>query len=66
MLVRTGLEKWLSEGVFACGNVLHVHDLVDFVSEEAKRAGRCAAKYLKGQLNNEAYLNIKNGQNKRS
>ena len=39
------------------------NDLVDFVSEEAKRAGRCAAKYLKGQLNNEAYLNIKNGQN---
>lgn len=35
------------EGVFACGNVLHVHDLVDFVSEEAKTAGRNAAKYVK-------------------
>ena len=33
-------------GVFACGNVLHVHDLVDFVSEEADRAGTCAAKYI--------------------
>lgn len=33
-------------GVFACGNVLHVHDLVDFVSEEAKTAGRNAAKYV--------------------
>lgn len=35
------------EGIFACGNVLHVHDLVDFVSEEAGRAGRSAAEYLK-------------------
>ena len=35
------------KGVFACGNVLHVHDLVDFVSEEAKTAGRNAAEYVK-------------------
>lgn len=35
------------EGVFACGNVLHVHDLVDFVSEEAGAAGRNAARYVK-------------------
>lgn len=35
------------EGVFACGNVLHVHDLVDFVSEEAASAGRNAAAYVK-------------------
>lgn len=34
------------EGVFACGNVLHVHDLVDFVSEEAKAAGKNAARYV--------------------
>ena len=33
-------------GVFACGNVLHVHDLVDFVSEEAEIAGRAAAEYI--------------------
>ncbi|MBQ6409184.1 MAG: FAD-dependent oxidoreductase [Butyrivibrio sp.] len=33
-------------GVFACGNVLHVHDLVDYVSEEAKRAGINAVKYI--------------------
>jgi len=33
-------------GVFACGNVLHVHDLVDYVSEEAAAAGRAAAKYV--------------------
>lgn len=37
------------EGIFACGNVLHVHDLVDFVSEEAAIAGNAAADYLKGQ-----------------
>ena len=35
------------EGVFACGNVLHVHELVDYVSEEAKRAGKNAAEYVK-------------------
>ena len=33
-------------GVFACGNVLHVHDVVDFVSEEAEIAGRAAADYI--------------------
>ena len=37
-------------GVFACGNVLHVHDLVDFVSQEAAAAGRAAARYVQGQL----------------
>lgn len=34
-------------GIFACGNVLHVHDLVDFVSEEAANAGRRAAEYVR-------------------
>ncbi len=34
-------------GVFACGNVLHVHDLVDFVSEESERAGEACANYLR-------------------
>jgi hypothetical protein len=34
-------------GVFACGNVLHVHDLVDYVSEEAAQAGKAAAEYAK-------------------
>ena len=36
------------EGVYACGNVLHVHDLVDYVSEEAEIAGRAAANYING------------------
>jgi NADPH-dependent 2,4-dienoyl-CoA reductase/sulfur reductase-like enzyme len=44
-LVNESLETNI-EGVFACGNVLHVHDLVDFVSEEAAAAGKSAAKYL--------------------
>ena len=34
-------------GIFACGNVLHVHDLVDYVSEEAAQAGKAAAEYVK-------------------
>ncbi|PXV89034.1 thioredoxin reductase [Lachnotalea glycerini] len=38
------------EGIFACGNVLHVHDLVDYVSSEGMKAGRAAAKYMKGEL----------------
>lgn len=37
-------------GVFAAGNVLHVHDLVDYVSAEGRKAGLGAAKYLKGEL----------------
>ena len=44
-VVNESLETNI-EGVFACGNVLHVHDLVDFVSEEAAAAGRNAAKYV--------------------
>lgn len=39
--METGID-----GVFACGNVLHVHDLVDFVSEEAAAAGKNAAKFV--------------------
>ncbi len=44
--VNESLETSI-EGVFACGNVLHVHDLVDFVSEEATTAGKNAAIYVK-------------------
>ncbi|WP_461614606.1 NAD(P)/FAD-dependent oxidoreductase [Clostridium sp. Marseille-QA1073] len=50
------------EGIFACGNVVHVHDLVDFVTSESQRAGRNAAKYIKGEIkNSEDYIYIKNG-----
>ncbi len=44
-VVNESLETSI-DGVFACGNVLHVHDLVDFVSEEAAAAGRNAAAYV--------------------
>ncbi|MEG1848319.1 MAG: FAD-dependent oxidoreductase [Lachnospiraceae bacterium] len=37
-------------GIFACGNALHVHDLVDYVSEEAAKAGKYAAEYAQGKL----------------
>ena len=42
-------------GIFACGNVLHVHDLVDNVSAESERVGRNAAHYVAGQLNDSAF-----------
>ncbi len=48
------------EGVFACGNVLHVHDLVDFVSEEAATAGKNAAEYIKlGEARKQGGTEIK-------
>ena len=51
------------DGIFACGNVVHVHDLVDFVTQESKHAGFSAAKYIKGELKKDKYVNINNGQN---
>ena len=48
------------DGIFACGNVVHVHDLVDFVTEEAKRAGKAVAKYLGNSLEKKNYINIRN------
>lgn len=45
-------------GVFACGNVLHVHDLVDFVSEEAGKAGTSAVAYVAGKLNEGSGIEI--------
>jgi hypothetical protein len=41
-------------GVFACGNVVHVHDLVDFVSAESERAGAAAAAYCRGEGKEDA------------
>ena len=46
------------DGIFSCGNVLHVHDLVDFVSEEAEIAGRSAASYVNGGLEHNADIKI--------
>lgn len=51
------------DGVFACGNVCHVHDLVDFVTGESQKAGRSAAKYINDISNsNVTTIEIKNGE----
>ncbi len=47
------------EGIFACGNVLQVHDLVDFVSNEGFIAGKGAAEYIKGKVLNKADITTK-------
>ena len=48
-------------GVFACGNVLHVHDLVDHVSNESFRAGEMAARYAKGERRSGREIPVKDG-----
>lgn len=45
-------------GIFACGNVLHVHDLVDYVSSEASLAGTYAAQYVKDNKEHNEYLEV--------
>jgi len=52
--VRDDLET-SEEGVFACGNVLHVHDLVDYVSQEATRAGQMAAQFVAGNTPSQGF-----------
>lgn len=59
-VVYENMETSLS-GVFACGNVLHVHDLVDYVSMEAAAAGKAAAEYLQGCKKSGQALAIRNG-----
>lgn len=51
------------DGIFACGNALHVHDLVDYVSIEARKAGKAAAKYVRnGKDETETVRNtVQNG-----
>lgn len=48
-------------GVFACGNCLHVHDVVDFVTDEGRDAGRGAANYIKGLSKKSRHITIKPG-----
>ena len=50
-----------AEGIFACGNVLQVHDLVDYVSDEAERAGRGAAAYLAEKANTGRLVAVRPG-----
>lgn len=60
-VVYENMETSLS-GVFACGNVVHVHDLVDFVTEESEKAGRSAAAYvLQGEPSRCHTLSVTNG-----
>ncbi|MBQ4244325.1 MAG: FAD-dependent oxidoreductase [Clostridia bacterium] len=47
------------KGVFACGNVLHVHDLVDFVTKESQIAGEGAARYVLGKKSEPEYITTK-------
>jgi pyruvate/2-oxoglutarate dehydrogenase complex dihydrolipoamide dehydrogenase (E3) component len=51
-------------GIFACGNVLHVHDLADWVAEESRRAGRYAAEWLLGR-GPQVQIPVKAGANVR-
>ena len=46
------------EGIFACGNVLHVHDLVDYVSEESVIAGKAAVDYINGKSAKNTLVSI--------
>lgn len=48
-------------GVFACGNVVHVHDLVDYVSAESERAGAAAARYILSGSAPDAAISLKQG-----
>ncbi|MBF8982725.1 FAD-dependent oxidoreductase [Lutibacter sp. B2] len=48
-IVNESMETTV-EGIFACGNVVHVHDLVDWVTEESKKAGKNAARFIKKEI----------------
>ena len=48
-------------GIFASGNVVHVHDLVDFVSKESRKAGKFAAMYVKKGIKDGKYIRFLNG-----
>ncbi len=56
-------RETLVDGIFACGNVLQVHDLVDFVSEEAETAGSSAAKYVQSVQAQRDVVDVINGKN---
>ena len=61
-VVNESLET-SKKGIFACGNVLHVHDLVDYVSKEADAAGKSAAKYVQNQMLEETKsIQVKTGK----
>lgn len=61
-IVNSRLETSVP-GIFACGNVLHVHDLVDFVTKESLRAGHAAAQWLQNPSQCQDNINVIPGQN---
>ena len=61
-LIVNEMMETSAEGIFACGNVVHVHDLVDFVSAEARKAGAAAARYIKNEVKDGEYKEIINGK----
>jgi len=62
-IVNEGRETNI-DGIFACGNVLHVHDLVDWVTQESEIAGDWAAKYIKGEYKRaDEKVSVKAGEN---
>lgn len=61
-LVNEAMETSV-EGIFACGNVVHVHDLVDYVTEESRKAGHFAARYVLGGLVREGNVVHTSGRN---
>jgi NADPH-dependent 2,4-dienoyl-CoA reductase/sulfur reductase-like enzyme len=58
--VVDGERETAIPGIFACGNVLHVHDLVDYVSEESAIAGNAAARFIRGEGKKDISVSIKN------
>jgi NADPH-dependent 2,4-dienoyl-CoA reductase/sulfur reductase-like enzyme len=49
-------------GIFSCGNVLLVHDIVDYVTMDAEKVGKNAARYVKGELEEKKKIKMKNGE----
>ncbi len=61
--VVTSSMETTHDGVFACGNVVHIHDLVDFVSEESLLAGRSAGEYVTGKRRPADNIRLIPGEN---
>jgi NADPH-dependent 2,4-dienoyl-CoA reductase/sulfur reductase-like enzyme len=53
------------EGIFTCGNALHVHDVVDYVTLEARKAGESAARYVEGKLGRYEMIKVNPGRDVR-
>ena len=56
-VVKDNMETMV-DGIFACGNCLHVHDVVDFVTEEGRNAGHGAAEYIKNGGHEDKLIDV--------